>query len=216
MNIKRVSKTKSWVIGISGASGIIYAIKLIAELVKLNIYIDLVFTQTAKLTLFHEHKLNVRESYFYEDMRILFKKLINENIAVDKLVNYITNWRYNDFSAKIASGTYLTHGMIVVPATIGSIAGIACGISKDLVQRATAVTLKESRKLIIVLRETPITLNTLEELVLLSKMGAIIMPASPGFYNIDSNNIMQIIDFMVGKILDSMMIEHQLYKRWGS
>jgi 4-hydroxy-3-polyprenylbenzoate decarboxylase len=112
-----------------------------------------------------------------------------------------------------SSGSYPTKGMVVIPATTASIAGIALGISKDLVQRAADVTLKERRPLVLVVREAPLRPVILEHLLSLSREGASVLPASPAFYA-GSRDVQQLVDFLVGKVLDLCQIDHELYLRW--
>jgi 4-hydroxy-3-polyprenylbenzoate decarboxylase len=103
--------------------------------------------------------------------------------------------------------------MVVVPASTAAVAGIAIGLSKDLLQRAADVTLKERRRLIVVPRETPLTGATLRHLVTLDSAGAVVLPASPAFYS-KPKNVQQLVDFVAGKILDVMAVEHDLFTRW--
>jgi 4-hydroxy-3-polyprenylbenzoate decarboxylase len=113
-----------------------------------------------------------------------------------------------------ASGSYRTKGMVILPCSMGTLSGIAHGSSDNLLERTADVILKESRRLIIVPRETPLHAIHLENMLTLAKMGVRIIPAMPAFYNKPSS-MEELIDFMVGKVLDSMDIEHSLYKRWG-
>jgi 4-hydroxy-3-polyprenylbenzoate decarboxylase len=105
--------------------------------------------------------------------------------------------------------------MVVCPCTTGTLSAIACGASNDLIERAADVVLKERRKLILVVRETPFSDIHLENMLKLSRMGAVIMPANPGFYH-NPSTLQEIVDFMVGRILDQLGIEHRLMPRWGA
>jgi 4-hydroxy-3-polyprenylbenzoate decarboxylase len=119
-----------------------------------------------------------------------------------------------DIGASIASGSYLTAGMVVVPCSMGTLANIASGSSRNLLERTADVMLKEGRPLILVPRETPLHAIHLENLLKLSRMGVAIVPAMPAFYHMPTS-IDDLVDFMVGKLLDRMGIEHGLFRRWG-
>lgn len=123
-------------------------------------------------------------------------------------------WGIADFAAAPASGSYRTKGMVVAPASTAAVAGIALGLSKDLLQRAADVTLKERRRLVVVPREMPFTTATLRHLVSLSDAGAVVLPASPGFYA-KPKNVQQLVDFVAGKVLDVLEVEHELFTRWA-
>ena len=123
-------------------------------------------------------------------------------------------WTPTDLAAGPASGSYPSRGMVVVPASTASIAGIALGLSKDLLQRAADVTLKERRPLVVVPRETPYTRSTLQHLLALHDAGATVLPASPAFYA-GAQNVQQLVDFVAAKILDVLGVEHDLLLRWA-
>ena len=125
----------------------------------------------------------------------------------------IAYWSPSDFTAGPSSGSYRSRGMIVVPATSAVVAGIALGMSKDLVQRAGDVVLKERRPLVLVVREMPLRAVVLDHMAALAREGAVIMPASPAFYA-DSKSVQELVDFVAGRVLDQCGIEHTLYQRW--
>jgi 4-hydroxy-3-polyprenylbenzoate decarboxylase len=116
--------------------------------------------------------------------------------------------------APVASGSNPPRAMVVCPCTTGTLSSIACGASNDLMERAADVALKERRKLILVVRETPFSEIHLENMLKLSRMGAVIMPANPGFYN-KPESLQEIVDFMVARILDQLEVSHNLVPRWG-
>jgi 4-hydroxy-3-polyprenylbenzoate decarboxylase len=116
--------------------------------------------------------------------------------------------------APVASGSNPPRAMVVCPCTVGALSAIACGASNDLMERAADVVLKERRKLILVVRETPFSDIHLENMLKLSRMGAVIMPANPGFYN-NPQKVEDIVDFMVSRILDQLGVDHHLLPRWG-
>ncbi|MFC0111371.1 UbiX family flavin prenyltransferase [Kibdelosporangium aridum] len=194
---------KPWLVGVTGASGTPYAAAVLRGLIDAGEDVDLVISQAARLTLIDETGRGVRDKHWQQDV----------GSWVDRDVSRVRYWSAGDIAAGPASGSYRTKGMIIVPATTASVAGIAAGTSKDLLQRAADVTLKERRRLVIVLRETPLRLSTLDNLRTLALEGAIIMPASPAFYA-GATDIDQLVDFMAGRVLDLCDVEHDLYRRW--
>ena len=120
-----------------------------------------------------------------------------------------------DWNAPIASGTGAADAMVVCPCTMGALAAIAHGMSDNLIERAADVMLKEGRKLILVPRETPFSAIHLENMLKLSRMGAVILPPNPGFYHLPQS-VGDMVDFIVAKILDQLGVEHRLVERWGS
>src|SRR3989338_9149032 len=125
----------------------------------------------------------------------------------------LTYYFYGDFTAPVASGSYPTEGMLVVPCSTTTLARIAGGISQTLVERAAECTIKEGRKLVLVPRETPLSAIHLENMLKLARLGVAIVPAMPAFYA-GAKALDEMIDFMVGKVLDQMGIPHTLFKRW--
>jgi flavin prenyltransferase len=179
------------VIGVSGASGIIYGIRLLEILHSINIQTYLIISEWAKK---------------------------NIEIETDKTLEYVkslSSVNYDNFKldSSVSSGSFLHDGMVIVPCSMKSLSSIANGYDDTLISRAASVTLKESRKLIIVPRETPLSRIHLENMIKLQEAGAIILPAMPGFYH-NPSTIDEIIDHLVGKILDQLKIEHDLFKRW--
>ncbi len=124
-------------------------------------------------------------------------------------------WDHTDVAASISSGSYKTQGMIIAPASMGTIANIAAGTSNNLVARAADVTLKERRKLVLVARETPLSTIHLRNMLTLSELGAIVLPAAPGFYQ-HPKTIDDQVDFIIGKTLDAFGIDNQLFHRWAN
>ena len=122
---------------------------------------------------------------------------------------------YRNFQAGIASGSFLTGGMVVCPCSMGTAAAVAHGLSQNLIHRAADVHLKERRKLILVPRETPLGLVQLRNLTAAAEAGAVILPATPAFYA-KPRTLDDMIDFVVGRICDQLGVEHQLLRRWGA
>ena len=122
-------------------------------------------------------------------------------------------WAAGDLAAGPSSGSYPAKGMLIVPASTACVAGVALGLSKDLLQRAASVTLKERRQLVVAVRETPLNGQTLKHLVALDEAGAVVLPASPAFYA-GATHIQDLVDFVAGRVLDAAGVPHRLYRRW--
>jgi flavin prenyltransferase len=199
-----------WVVGVSGASGTAYAAAVIRGLLGAGESIDLVVSRAARLTLLDETGVA-----WHDDADSLRAWLSTSLDAGPESANLdeVQFWSPGDLAAAPSSGSYLTRGMIVVPASVAAVAGIAIGLSKDLLQRAADVTLKERRPLVVVPRETPLTGVTLRHLVALDEAGATVLPASPAFYA-RPKTMQQLVDFVAGKILDVVGVNHDLYTRW--
>lgn len=193
-----------WVIGISGASGTPYAQAVLRALLDTGMPVDVVVSRAARLTLRDETGLTLSDANWRNDLATWLDREIGPDVAY---------WPAADLAAGPASGSYPTRGMVVVPASTAAVAGIALGLSKDLLQRAGDVTLKEGRPLIVVPRETPYTRSTLHHMLSLHESGAVILPASPGFYA-QSATVQQLVDFVAAKILDIMAVKHDLVTRW--
>jgi flavin prenyltransferase len=194
-----------WVVGVSGASGTPYAAAVITGLLDAGHAVDVVVSRAARLTLLDETGLAFRDSHWRAD---LGSWLGRDLTAADLL-----HWGPGDLAAGPSSGSYPTRGMVVVPASTAAVAGLALGLSKDLLQRAGDVTLKERRPLVVVPRETPYTRSTLQHLLTLDAAGAVVVPASPGFYS-GARSVQQLVDFVAAKVLDAIGIEHDLITRW--
>ncbi len=136
------------------------------------------------------------------------------SVLSEKSPGRIIYHHFRDFTAGIASGSFLTDGMVVCPCSMGTLASIAGGHSENLIHRAADVHLKERRPLIVVPRETPLGQIQLQNMLRLAEAGAIVLPAMPGFYH-NPVTIHDLIDFVVGRICDHLRIEHTLFTRWG-
>jgi 4-hydroxy-3-polyprenylbenzoate decarboxylase len=192
-----------WVVGVSGASGTPYARAVLNGLLDAQLPVDLVVSRAARLTILDETGLSFRDSHWKDDLATWLARDLGD----------MQYWPAGDLAAGPASGSYPTRGMVVVPASTAAVAGIAIGLSKDLLQRAADVTLKERRRFVIVPRETPYTRATLEHLLALHDAGAVVLPASPGFYSAPQS-VAQLVDFVAAKVLDAMDVEHELITRW--
>jgi len=179
------------IVGMSGASGVIYGVRFLEALNRKNIETHLVLTPLAEKVLEQETD---------------FKK--------QKLIQLATyHYKISDLAAPISSGSFLTQGMIIIPCSMKTLAGIACGYSDNLLLRAADVTLKEKRTLIMVPRETPLRKVHLENMLRLVNEGATILPAMPGFYY-NPKTLDDVINHIVGKVLDILRIDNNLYQRW--
>lgn len=189
-----------WVIGVSGASGTPYAAAVLRGLLQTGEAVDLIVSRAARLTLLDETGVA-----WHDDEASLS--------AWTGLAGDVRFWGPGDLAAGPSSGSYRTRGMVVVPASTSAVAGIAIGLSKDLLQRAADVTLKERRPLVVVPRETPLNRTHLVQQLALHDAGAVVLPASPGFYG-GAESVQQLVDFVAGKVLDVLGVEHDLFRRW--
>lgn len=184
--------TKRIIIGISGASGVIYGIRLLSLFKVTDYETHLIVSEAAELNIKIETKYNI------DDVKAM------ADFCYDN----------KNMSAPLASGSFLTQGMIVAPCTIKTLSGIANSYTTNLLIRAADVTLKEKRKLVLMIRETPLHTGHLKLMTMAADMGAHILPPIPSFYH-DPKTIDDIIDQTVGKVFDYFGIEHNLFKRWG-
>ena len=191
----------------SGASGTPYAAAVLRGLLDAGEPVDLVVSRAARLTLLDETGYPFRDGHWKDDLA--------RWVGVDVAAADLTYWPAGDLAAGPSSGSYPTRGMVVVPASTAACAGIALGLSKDLLQRAAEVNLKERRTVVVVPRETPVTRSHLEHLLALHDAGAVVLPASPGFYAAGADaTVAQLVDFIAGKVLDALGVPHSLFRRW--
>ena len=180
------------IVGITGSTGVIYGVRLLQALKEKKVQTHLILTEWAK-------KCLAMETDFTSD-------------EVKSLATTVSDEA--NMAASVSSGTHKIDGMIVIPCTMKTLSSIAVGYDETLIARAAGVTLKESRKLVLVPRETPLTAINLENMLKLARLGVVILPPVPGFYT-KPKTIDEIVDHTVGKCLDQFNIEHNLYKRWG-
>jgi 4-hydroxy-3-polyprenylbenzoate decarboxylase len=181
------------VVGMSGASGAVYGVRLLETLRRLGVETHLVITQAAALTLAHETDLRV------DDVRAL--------------ANHVHPIRALD--APIASGSFPTDGMIVAPCSVRCLSAIATGVTSDLLTRAADVTLKERRRLVLVVRETPLHAGHLHAMSRVTELGAIVAPPLPAFYA-RPKSVDELVDHSVGRVLDLFGLESGGVRRWGA
>jgi 4-hydroxy-3-polyprenylbenzoate decarboxylase len=207
MTMSTNDQRRPWIVGVSGASGTPYAAAVLRALIVAGEPLDLVVSRAARLTILDETGAPFRDGHWRDD---LAKWVGNDLSDAD-----VVHWPAGDLAAGPSSGSYPARGMIVVPASTAACAGIAIGLSKDLLQRAAEVNLKERRTVVVVPRETPVSRGHLLHLVALVDAGATVLPASPGFYAAGATaTAQQLIDFVAGKVLDVVGVPHTLFTRW--
>jgi 4-hydroxy-3-polyprenylbenzoate decarboxylase len=184
---------KRLIVGISGATGAIYGIRLLEVLSKSDVETHLIITEAAEQTILMETNLKV------EDVKSLAK----------------VSYDIKNLGGDISSGSFLSEGMVIIPCSIKSLSGIANSFNENLLIRTADVTLKERRKLVLVVRETPLHLGHIELMLQASRMGAILLPPVPAFY-FYPKTIDDLINHTVGKVLDLFGMNHHLFNRWGS
>lgn len=195
---------KSFVVAITGASGAIYGLRVVEELLKSKCRVYLVISPQAFLIIKTETGITLKGKTEAETERKIQKHFSS---------NAIKYYCQDNFLAPISSGSFITDGMLIVPCSMKTLSGIANGYANTLIERTADVTLKEGRSLILVPREMPLSAIHLENMLKLARIGAKILPPIPAFYH-KPKSINDIVDFVVGKILDVLHVEHNLFKRW--
>ncbi|ANW18708.1 UbiX family flavin prenyltransferase [Streptomyces clavuligerus] len=205
---------RPWIVGVSGASGTPYAAAVLRGLIDAGESVDLVVSRASRLTLIDETGISFRDAHWREDLGEWLGRGADGKpgtFAVD--LSDVRYWAAGDLAAGPSSGSYPAQGMLIVPASTACVAGVALGLSKDLLQRTASVTLKERRPLVVAVRETPLNGQTLAHLVTLDAAGAVVLPASPAFYA-GATHIQDLVDFVAGRALDAVEVPHRLYRRW--
>jgi 4-hydroxy-3-polyprenylbenzoate decarboxylase len=190
------------VVAITGASGAPYAVRLLESLVRAEQRVWLTISS-------HGWRLLQMES------GVGSLAELQERAGGRDFDDFVTLYDSEDRGASPASGSARTRGMIICPCSMGTLAAVAAGTSRSLVERAADVTLKERRALIMVIRETPLSAIHLENMLRLTRAGAVVLPAAPGFYN-SPRGIPDLVDFIVARVLDHVDVEHSLSRRWGA
>ncbi|MFF5453022.1 UbiX family flavin prenyltransferase [Streptomyces sp. NPDC012950] len=207
-------KRTPWIVGVSGASGTPYAAAVLRGLLAAGESVDLVVSRASRLTLLDETGISFRDAHWREDLAAwLARGADGKPDAFDVDLDDVRYWPAGDLGAGPSSGSYPAKGMLVVPASTAAVAGVALGLSKDLLQRVASVTLKERRPLVVAVRETPLNGQTLRHMVALDEAGAVVLPASPAFYA-GATHIQDLVDFVAGRVLDAAKVPHRLYRRW--
>jgi flavin prenyltransferase len=223
------------VVAITGASGAIYAVRLLEVLVAAGRTVHVTMSPAATQVFQHElgmtldlerfdpRQLLPKDELLADDSPLKFLRggappsLHNSSVFSDSEIfsGQLIYHRYRDYNSGIASGSFLTDGMVVCPCSGGTLAAIATGQSQNLIHRAADVHLKERRKLILMTRETPLSSIALDNMKRLSDLGVVILPASPGFYH-QPRSMQDLVDFVVARICDQLGVRHELVRRWGN
>ncbi len=180
------------IVGISGASGVIYGVRFLEVASKLPLEIHLIISDAAK------KNLEIETSFTAKDLEAMAARVYDPS----------------DLGAPVSSGSFLTLGMVIIPCSIKTLSGVANSYNNTLLIRAADVSLKEHRKTVLVVRETPLHLGHLKLMERVTESGAVIFPPIPAFYH-NPKTIDDIINHSVGKVLDQFGIEHHLFRRWG-
>jgi flavin prenyltransferase len=198
-------RTRSVAIAVTGASGAIYAVRTLAALLSQSVHVELVVSDYGKRLLRDE----LGDQATLENLRPYLSSKYGRGVEAGTL-NLQSN---RDLGATIASGSHGCSGMAIVPCSMKTLAGVAHGLSRNLIERAADVMLKEKRPLVIVPRETPMSLPQLKNMVLCAEAGAMVLPAMPAFYQLPKT-LDDLADFMAGKILAGLGFDHDLYPAW--
>jgi 4-hydroxy-3-polyprenylbenzoate decarboxylase len=201
MPSRKPEQKKKIILAISGASGAMYAVRLLRVLAEKEYQVYLSISKSASVVLQHELKISIDLNHFLIDH------------LLGRPAPHVGYYHYDDISAPIASGSFPIDGMVIVPCSMSTLAGVASGLGTTLILRAAEVTLKERRPLILVPRETPLGIIDMENMLRAARAGACILPAMPAFYH-NPATIDDMVSFVVGKVLDQLHIEHD-GSRWG-
>lgn len=196
---------KKFIVAITGASGSIYGLRLIAALIKLPVEIYVLISNAGRQVAAHETDFKSKTMAEYLEQTGVS---CHEQAALKEIDP-------SDSFASVASGSFQHHGMVISPCSMNTLAAISSGITNNLIHRAADVCLKEKRPLILLPRETPLSLIHLKNMTRAAKAGAIIMPPSPGFYT-RPETIEDLVDSIVARALDHLGLEHDLSERWGN
>ncbi|MEM0358611.1 MAG: UbiX family flavin prenyltransferase [Candidatus Hadarchaeales archaeon] len=180
------------IVALTGSSGVVYGVRFLEVCRELGIETDLILSEAGK--------------------EILRLEMGKEPEEVEKLAS--RKYGENELTSPLSSGSYEVDGMVIVPCSMKTLACVANGISGNLITRAADVMLKQGKPLVLVPRETPLSLIHLENMLKAKRAGAVVLPACPAFYH-GAKNLSDLVDFIVGKILDVLGIKHRLYRRWG-
>ena len=226
---------KTIVVALTGASGMVYAVRLVEVLMAAGCDVRLTISQASRAVLKQELDLNVDLDQFTPSMLRLDQRTTSDDVKLQLIRTLAgissegsnvlsvasgeqgttTYHHVDDLTAPIASGSFVTHGMVVCPCSMGTLSAIVHGTSRNLIHRAADVHLKERRPLILVPRETPLSLVQLDNMRSAAAAGAVLLPAMPGFYH-GVTGVGDLVDFVVGRICDQLGIENGLIRRWGS
>ncbi|MDZ4848825.1 MAG: flavin prenyltransferase UbiX [Pirellulaceae bacterium] len=217
------------VLAMTGASGAVFSVRLLQQLLLANRHVHLVYSPSAATVMLQELKIELGSpsisvtatenslskvvDYYWPgtEQRWGDRPSLQQALATGSLVVH----HYQDYMTPIASGSFLTSGMVICPCSGATLSGVVHAAGNNLIQRAADVHLKEHRKLILVPRETPLSVFQLDNMHRAAQAGAIVLPAMPGWYH-GVESIVDIIDFIVARILDHLDVPHRLMQRWGA
>src|SRR5437868_166369 len=195
-------------VAITGASGAVYGTRLLELLLQTGRDVHLTISPSGAAVIKQELNRSI-------DIQRFDAKSLLSDAAADLAIKRLHYHHYTDYFSPLASGSFLTGGMVVCPCSGSTLSGIAHGASNNLIQRAADAHLKERRKLILVPRETPLSLIQLDNMRRAAEAGAIILPAMPGWYH-GGKSVQDLVDFVVARILDQLGVPHELMRRWGN
>jgi 4-hydroxy-3-polyprenylbenzoate decarboxylase len=205
------------VLGITGASGAIYAVRLLDVLRSAGRDVHLSISPSGGDVIRQELKANI-DLYAFDDSTLNDIKISGCQFAklpATEKRGALHYYHYQDFMCSMASGSFLTAGMVICPCSGTTLSAVAAGAAGNLIQRAAEVHLKERRKLILVPRETPLSVAHIDNMRRVTDAGAVVLPASPGWYH-GVQSLADLVDFVVARICDQLGVEHTLTKRWGT
>jgi flavin prenyltransferase len=205
------------VLGITGASGAIYAVRLLEVLRAAGRDVHLSISPSGGDVIRQELKTNI-DLYAFDDaslQEIKFSSAHFARLPASAKRGELQYFHHQDFMAPMASGSFLTTGMVICPCSGTTLSAVAAGAAGNLIQRAAEVHLKERRKLILVPRETPLSVAHIDNMRRVTDAGAVVLPASPGWYH-GVQSLADLVDFVVARICDQLGVEHSLTKRWGA
>ena len=199
--------TRSIAVAVTGASGAIYAVRTLAALLETGAQLEVIYSDYGRRLLLDELGPDAKPDRLVE----LLVARYGDGVQRGRMTMHSNK----DLGAPLASGSHRCDAMVIVPCSMKTLAGVAHGLSRNLVERAADVMLKEKRRLVIVPREAPMSLPQLKNMVLCAEAGAMILPAMPAFYQMPKT-LDDLADFMAGKILSALSFSHELYPKWGS
>lgn len=205
---------RSVVLAISGASGAVYSVRLLQQLVASAVPVELTVSEAGCQVIQQELGIELDSNQIQIDALLDYQIPGCQSLEIPPL-RQVRAYQYKDLMSPIASGSHRTLGMVVCPCSGGTLGSIASGNSGNLIHRGAEVHLKERRKLILVTRETPLSAIAIENMDRVTRAGAVVLPASPGWYH-GVQSIGDLVDFVVARILDQLEIENQLMNRWGA
>ena len=206
---------KPLVLAITGASGTVYAVRLLDVLVAAGRNVHVTISPAAAHVFRDELGMKLElDSLDPRQLLEAARAMTSGPAAASACPGAVTYHRSSNFSAGIASGSFLTDGMVICPCSMDTLAAVAHGFGTNLIHRAAAVHLKERRRLVVVPRETPLSGVQLANMARLAEAGAVILPAMPGFYHAPQS-IGDLVDFVVARICDQLGVQHELVRRWG-